>query len=125
MRLRHHQRRLAAHMALNEVVVVGVKPGSDCRISEPVADGLRDTDIRPERPAVGADIDEMRRVVVAGRGYDDKARASCRRRRPLREFLLRERGVTDKIISEPKPDIAQPRAKDSLPLSEDLPPDLS
>src|SRR5690349_9332291 len=99
---------LAAHIAAEEVRVFGEHPGARGSLCEPVSDRLRDADLRPERPSIGPDVDEMRRVVVAGGRYDEETRPERGGRLMSREFARRECGASHQDRREPQRQIAQP-----------------
>src|SRR4030095_7904343 len=79
VRLKRSERILPAHGAAREEVVVGgEEPHSRVRVEVPAADGNRDAQLRLEGPAVRAQVDELRLVVLSRRSLHGQARPPAR-----------------------------------------------
>ena len=67
MNLRRGNRILLTRPSAKELRVVRKQPDPRHGLDYPLAKGTRETEFRPERPAVGAEVDELRRIVLSER----------------------------------------------------------
>ena len=56
-----------------ETVIVGVEPDATRSFQGPFADGFRHTHLGMKGPPVGAEVDQLRRIVLAPRGHEIEA----------------------------------------------------
>ena len=86
--LRGDNRILLPRASADEVRVVGEEPHAGHRLDDPLAVRARQADLRLERPAIGAEVDELRRIVLSERRRHREADADDGLL-PIRRKLLR------------------------------------
>ena len=75
MDLRGGNRILLPRASAEEVGVIREEPDAGHRLQDPLAIGAREADLWLERPAIGAEVDELRRIVLSERRRDGEADA--------------------------------------------------
>src|SRR5262249_7866523 len=94
------KRFLAPRLPAKEVAVLCPKPHAGRTIHEPIVDRLRKTYLRFEAPAVGADVDEVLRMIVTCRHHGREAETGCGGRLSLHEFGRRKRRTSDQVLGD-------------------------
>ena len=107
MRLSGPNRVLAPIMAAEKIRVVGIEPNACRTIDKPTANGLRETGLRFETPAIRTDVQDMLWVVITRRRPDREADTGCGRRLPLGELRWGERGPPNQVLGEAQLEVAQ------------------
>src|SRR5262249_47989599 len=114
VQLQHRERRLAAMPATEKVIVVAEDPDTRRAFGKPVSKGLRDSKLRLEGPAVGADVDEPVRVVLPGGCDHGKASTERPPGCALDEFGRSKGGAAQEIDRKPHAHIAHASAIDLI-----------
>ncbi len=111
--------------AAKEVRVVSEQPDSGEHVEHPAVMWNRETDLRFECPAIGAEVDELVGIIFAGGRGDAEARAERGLGRALHEFFRCHRFATDEIDGEPQLDVSDSRASHRARFFEDIPGDVA
>src|SRR3954470_7201810 len=110
MQLVDGKRFLAFAVAAEEIVVVAEEPDAGGCFGEPLAERHREPGVRLERPAVGADVDELLAVVLAGGRDHIDAHTAGERLAPLRELARRKGGMAEQVQRAAQAQVADARA---------------
>src|SRR5262245_43108601 len=111
---------LLAPRAPEEIGVVREEPDPRVELEHPPSPRVREPELRLEGPAIGPEVDELGRVVLAVGGDDHEAPSERRAGNPGRELHRGERGSPEDVGGQAQPEVGEPGPADRPMLFRDL-----